>query len=63
MVGDGDCGVIGGIKIGRGNLSTRRKNLPQHHSVHHKSHIRLTLNIPHGMKYLSRKAVYNWVEK
>jgi hypothetical protein len=25
MVGDGDCGEIGGIKIGRGNRSTRRK--------------------------------------
>jgi hypothetical protein len=25
MIVDGDCGVIGGIKIGRGNRSTRRK--------------------------------------
>jgi hypothetical protein len=25
MIGDGDCGEIGGIKIGRGNRSTRRK--------------------------------------
>jgi hypothetical protein len=25
MIGDGDCGEIGGMKIGRGNLRTRRK--------------------------------------
>jgi hypothetical protein len=25
MIDDGDCGEIGGIKIGRGNRSTRRK--------------------------------------
>jgi hypothetical protein len=25
MIGDGDCGGIGGMKIGRGNKSTRRK--------------------------------------
>jgi hypothetical protein len=25
MIGDGDCGEIGGIKIGRRNRSTRRK--------------------------------------
>jgi hypothetical protein len=25
MMGDGDCGEIGGIKIDRGNRSTRRK--------------------------------------
>jgi hypothetical protein len=25
MIGDGDCGEIGGMKIGRGNRSTRRK--------------------------------------
>jgi hypothetical protein len=25
MIGDGDCGESGGIKIGRGNRSTRRK--------------------------------------
>jgi hypothetical protein len=28
MIGDGDCGEIGGIKIGRGNRSTRRKPAP-----------------------------------
>jgi hypothetical protein len=25
MIGEGDCGAIGGMKIGRGNRSTRRK--------------------------------------
>jgi hypothetical protein len=25
MIGDGDCGEIGGMKIGKGNRSTRRK--------------------------------------
>jgi hypothetical protein len=25
MIDEGDCGAIGGIKIGRGNRSTRRK--------------------------------------
>jgi hypothetical protein len=28
MIGDGDCGEIGGMKIGRGNRSTRRKLAP-----------------------------------
>jgi hypothetical protein len=28
MIGDGDCGEIGGMKIGRGNRSTRRKPAP-----------------------------------
>jgi hypothetical protein len=28
MIVDGDCGEIGGIKIGKGNRSTRRKNCP-----------------------------------
>jgi hypothetical protein len=28
MIDDGDCGPIGGIKIGRGNRSTRRKPAP-----------------------------------
>jgi hypothetical protein len=28
MVGDGDCGEIGGMKIGRGNRSTWRKSAP-----------------------------------
>jgi hypothetical protein len=38
MIDEGDCGAIGGMKIGRGNRSTRRK-LPQRHFVHHKSHM------------------------
>jgi hypothetical protein len=28
MIGDGDCGEIGGMKIGRGNRKTRRKPAP-----------------------------------
>jgi hypothetical protein len=28
VIGDGDCGEIGGMKIGRGNRSTRRKPAP-----------------------------------
>jgi hypothetical protein len=28
MIDDGDCGAIGGMKIGRGNRSTRRKPAP-----------------------------------
>jgi hypothetical protein len=35
---DDECGVVGGMRIGRGNLITRR-NLPQCHFVHHKSHM------------------------
>jgi hypothetical protein len=28
MINDGDCGEIGGMKIGRGNRTTRRKPAP-----------------------------------
>jgi hypothetical protein len=28
MIDEGDCGAIGGMKIGRGNPSTRRKPAP-----------------------------------
>jgi hypothetical protein len=28
MIGEGDCGEIGGMKIGRGNRSTQRKPAP-----------------------------------
>jgi hypothetical protein len=28
IIGDGDCGEIGGMKIGRGNRTTRRKPAP-----------------------------------
>jgi hypothetical protein len=28
MIGDGDCGEIGGMKIGKGNRSTQRKPAP-----------------------------------
>jgi hypothetical protein len=30
MIDDGDCGAIGGMKIGRGNRSTRRKPAHRH---------------------------------
>jgi hypothetical protein len=36
--GDYDDGEFRGMKIDRGNRSTRR-NLPQRHFVHHKSHL------------------------
>jgi hypothetical protein len=38
MIDDGDCGAIGGIKIGRGT-EVLGKNLPQCHFVHHKSNM------------------------
>jgi hypothetical protein len=53
MIGDGDYGEIGGIKIGRENRGTRRKprysektevlgeNLPQCRFIHHKPHMLL----------------------
>jgi hypothetical protein len=34
MIGEGDCGAIGGMKIGRGNRSTRRKPAPAHKNNH-----------------------------
>jgi hypothetical protein len=37
MINKGDCGAIDGIKIGRGNRSTRRKPAPA--PVHYKSHM------------------------
>jgi hypothetical protein len=41
MIGDGDCGGIGEIKIGRGT-EVLGENLPQSHYVHHKSHMART---------------------
>jgi hypothetical protein len=38
MIDDGDCGEIGGMKIGRGNRSTQKKPA-QCHFVHHTSHM------------------------
>jgi hypothetical protein len=35
MIDDGDCGAIGGMKIGRGTR-VLRENLSQCHFVHHK---------------------------
>jgi hypothetical protein len=39
MIDDGDCGGIDGMKIGRGNGSTRKIYLSQCHFVHYKSHM------------------------
>jgi hypothetical protein len=38
MIGEGDCGATGEMKIGRGN-QVLGENLPQLYFVHHKSHL------------------------
>jgi hypothetical protein len=38
MIDDGDYGAIGGIRIHRGT-EVIGENLPQCHTVHHKSHM------------------------
>jgi hypothetical protein len=38
MIGDGDCGEIGGMKIGR-DSEVLGENLPQRHFVYHKTNM------------------------
>jgi hypothetical protein len=38
MIGEGDCGEIGGMKIGR-ETEVLGENLPQLQFVNHKSHV------------------------
>jgi hypothetical protein len=38
MIDDGDCGAIGGMKIG-GGTEVLGENVPQRQFVHHKSHM------------------------
>jgi hypothetical protein len=45
MVGDDECGAFSGMRIGRGNRSTRRKRAPVP-LFHHESH-KTTLNRSH----------------
>jgi hypothetical protein len=39
MIGDGDYGEIGGMKIGAGETEVLGENLSQRHFAHHKSHM------------------------
>jgi hypothetical protein len=62
MIGEGDCGAIGGMKIGRGNRCTRRKPAPaplcppQIYRVYHNSTAKLQKRTPHVER---RKKVYD----
>jgi hypothetical protein len=38
MTDDGDCGAVGGMRIG-GETEVLGENLAQYHFVHHKFHI------------------------
>jgi hypothetical protein len=38
MIDDGDCGAIGGMRIGRRN-EVFEENLPHYHCVYHKPHV------------------------
>jgi hypothetical protein len=51
---DDDCGVISGMRIGRGNRSTRRKSAPIR-IVHHKSHVlnRATNRLSYGTTHVT----------
>jgi hypothetical protein len=44
MIGGGDCGEIGGIKIGKGNRSTRNKPSPAPLCPYSRITIRLLVN-------------------
>jgi hypothetical protein len=35
---DGECGAVGGMRIGR-EIEVLRENLPQYHFVYHNSHM------------------------
>jgi hypothetical protein len=35
---DGECGAVGGMRIGR-EIEVLGEKLPQYHFVHHKSHM------------------------
>jgi hypothetical protein len=41
MIGEGDCGAVGGMKISR-ETEVLGEKPPQHHFVHHKSHLTLS---------------------
>jgi hypothetical protein len=57
MIEDGDCGVVGGMKIGRGNRSTRRKPAPAPHYPpqipHDLTRKPATNRLSYGMTFLS----------
>jgi hypothetical protein len=58
MIGDGHCGDIGGIEIGKGNRSTRRKPAPATNRLSYGAALDLTLvasftfRIFHNLSYV-----------